>query len=66
MSWYAVELLHEFLQDTAERIYFRLAVTHCSAAVRAQHLESPENQFWEPLASIWHRFCAARSNLGGF
>ena len=40
MSWHAVELLHEFLQETAERIYFRLAVTHCSAAVRAQHLES--------------------------
>jgi len=24
------------------------------------------NRFWEPPASIWHQFGAARSNLGGF
>ena len=33
-------LLLELLQETAARIYLRLSVTPCSAAVRAQHLES--------------------------
>ena len=28
--------------------------------------KSLKNQVWEPLASIWHGFGAARSNLGGF
>ena len=27
--------------------------------------KSLKNRFWKPLASIWHRFGAARSNLGG-
>ena len=29
-------------------------------------MESPKNRFWELLATIWHRFGAARSNLDGF
>ena len=33
------KLLLELLQETAARIYLRLSVTPCSAAVRAQHLE---------------------------
>ena len=28
--------------------------------------KSPKNRFWELLATIWHRFGAARSNLDGF
>ena len=28
--------------------------------------KSLKNPFWEALASIWHGFGAARSNLGGF
>ena len=35
-------LLLELLQETAARIYLRLSVTPCSAAVRAQHSAAPE------------------------
>mgnify|MGYP006903436411 CR=1 FL=1 len=62
--------VHELLQETAASITLRPFVTPCSAAVRAQHLEyapkSPKKRFWELLATIWHRFGAARSNLHGF
>ena len=36
------KLLLELLQETAARIYLRLSVTPCSAAVRAQHSAAPE------------------------
>ena len=35
------KLLLELLQETAARIYLRLSVTPCSAAVRAQHSAAP-------------------------
>ena len=34
--------LLELLQETAARIYLRLSVTPCSAAVRAQHFRRPQ------------------------